>query len=410
MALLAMAAAVPTWAAEDFAGTKEVRLIQGDLGSPKAKTVVITDKAKIDKLLGTIKLTKKEPCACDHINHVVFVKDKGQVTVSLCDHCFDVGKNTYVMPPEFYKLYMALVQEASAATPDRTYRNPVIDENLADPAVIRHDGTYYLYATGAVDGDNGYRVYTSADLVNWKRGPVVFRPGQRHVWAPDVWRDPASGRFYMYYTASMTVGVADAEGLLGLFAVRKKLFDNAIDAHLFRDDDGRLYLYFVQLPGFRIAVQPMASPTEPAGEPRVVLQPESAWETRNGHVTEGPWMIKHDGRYYLLYSGSGADTPDYAVGYATSTSPLGPFTRAEHNPILHRADGLFGPGHGCAIRDGDGQLWFVYHQKRTARREWDRFICIDPLRFDEQGRLHGCATRGEMLPRPATARSSATSP
>jgi hypothetical protein len=81
----------------------------------------------------------------------------------------------------------------------------------------------------------------------------------------------------------------------------------------------------VQLPGFRITVQALGSPTEPAGEPRIVLQPECEWETRNGHVTEGPWMIKHDGRYYLLYSGSGADTPDYAVGYATSTSPLGPF-------------------------------------------------------------------------------------
>jgi len=288
-----------------------------------------------------------------------------------------------------------------AAEAAESYRNPVIDENLADPAVIRHDGMYYLYATGDVDGDNGYRVYTSADLVNWKRGPVVFRPGPRHVWAPDVWRDPASGRFYLYYTASMTVGVADAEGPLGPFAVRKKLFDNALDAHLFRDDDSRLYLYFVQLPGFRITVQLMANPTEPAGEPRVVLQPKSAWETRNGHVTEGPWVIKHNGRYYLLYSGSGADTPDYAVGYATSTSPLGPFARAEHNPILHRADGLFGPGHGCAIRDGGGQWWFVYHQKRTARREWDRFICIDPLRFDEQGRLHGRATRGEMLTGPA---------
>jgi len=110
----------PARAAEDFTGTKEVRLIQGDLGSPKAKTVVITGKAKIEKLLGTIKLTKKEPCACDHINHAVFVKNKGQVTVSLCDHCFDVGKNTYVMPPEFYKLYTAYWQEAAAVPAEQT--------------------------------------------------------------------------------------------------------------------------------------------------------------------------------------------------------------------------------------------------------------------------------------------------
>jgi GH43 family beta-xylosidase len=293
-----------------------------------------------------------------------------------------------------------------AADAAGTYKNPVIDDNLADPVVIRHEGNYYLYATGEVDGDNGYRVFTSNDLVNWQRGPVVFRPGQPHIWAPDVWRDPDTGRLYLYYTANGTVGVADAAGPLGPFTIRKRLFDRAIDAHLFRDDDGRLYLYIVQLPGFRIMVQSMAHPTEPVGDPQVVLQPEAEWETRDGRVTEGPWMIKHDGRYYLLYSGSGAQTPDYAVGYATSASPLGPFTRAEHNPILHRSEGLFGPGHGCAIRDQADQWWFVYHQKRTARREWDRFICVDPLRFDNQGRLHGEATRNRTQDAPATGERS----
>jgi len=276
-----------------------------------------------------------------------------------------------------------------------TYSNPVITETLADPAVIFHEGLYYLYATGEVNGDNGYRVYTSTDLVRWRRGPVVFRPGEPHIWAPDVWRDPQSGRFYLYYTANRTIGVAEAAGPLGPFVVRRKLFERAIDAHLFRDD-GRLYIYFVQVPGFRITVQPMSSPTELAGKPKVVLQPESDWETRSGSVTEGPWMIKHAGRYYLLYSGSGANTPDYAVGYAVADSPLGPFKRAAHNPILHRGEGLFGPGHGCAIRDRADRWWFVYHQKDTPKRAWDRFICIDPLRFAEDGRLHGRATRNTV--------------
>ncbi len=298
-------------------------------------------------------------------------------------------------------ILILLVLLAAAAHGAQEYRNPVIDENLADPAVILHEGTYYLYATGAVDGDRGYRVYTSRDLIRWEKGPVVFRPDQPHVWAPDVWRHPESGRFYLYYTARQTVGVAEAGGPMGPFTIRHKLFDSSIDAHLFRDDDGTLYLFYVQLPGFHIMVQPMASPTEPKGEPTEALHPKSEWETRNGHVTEGPWMIKHAGRYYLLYSGSGADTPDYAVGYATATSPTGPFTRAEHNPILERGEGLFGPGHGCAIRDAGGQWWFVYHQKRTDRREWDRFICVDRLQFDQQGRLDGQATRGTPQLAPA---------
>jgi len=289
----------------------------------------------------------------------------------------------------------------SLAGAAESYQNPLIEDTLADPAVLFHDGTYYLYATGQVDGDNGYRAYLSQDLVTWDRGPVVFRPGAPHVWAPDLWRDPQSGRFYLYYTADKTVGVAVAAGPLGPFRVRRKLFDSAIDAHLFRDEDGGLYLYYVQLPGFRITVQVMADPIEPKGNPRVILQPQSDWETRNGRVTEGPWMIKRDGSYYLLYSGSGANTPDYAVGYATAANPLGPFTRAEHNPIVHRGPGLFGPGHGCAIRDGAGDWWHVYHQKRTDRRAWDRFICLDRLEFDREGRLHSRATRDRPQPAPA---------
>jgi len=236
---------------------------------------------------------------------------------------------------------------------------------------------------------------------DWEHGSVVFRPGQPHVWAPDVWRDPASGRFYLYYTVNQTVGVAEAGGPRGPFQAVRKFFDQAIDAHLFRDDDGALYLYYVQLPGFRISVQPMASPTQPQGKPQVILQPESDWEKRAGHVTEGPWMIKHRGRYYLLYSGSGADTPDYAVGYAVADHPLGPFKRAPHNPIIQRGEGLYGPGHGCAIQDPDGRWWHIYHQKRTARIEWSRFICIDPLWFDEGGNLYGRATRGVAQPAPA---------
>ena len=290
----------------------------------------------------------------------------------------------------------------AAATPP-VYRNPLIEGDLADPAVIRHEGRYYLYATGEVEGGMGTRVFTSDNLVDWQRGPVVFRPGQRNVWAPDVWRDPKSGRFYLYYTVSMTVGVAEGDGPLGPFTVRRKFFDQAIDAHLFRDDDGKLDLYYVQLPGFRISVQPMAGPMKLRGRPKEILRPESPWETRNGHVTEGPWMIKRNGRYHLLYSGSGADTPDYAIGYATADSPLGPFTRAPHNPIVSRSEGLFGPGHGCAIQDDSGQWWSIYHQKLGDRKSFRRFIAMDPLWFDDDGLLHGFATRGTPVTVPAVA-------
>jgi beta-xylosidase len=283
-----------------------------------------------------------------------------------------------------------------------TYTNPVIDEvGPADPDVILSNGTYYLYCTG----DNvSYRVYTSPDLVHWKKKGRVFKPGEKGVWAPDVYADPKDGLFYLYYTVQKRIGVAVSTGPEGPFVDRAKLVENAIDAHCFRDDDGRLYLYYVQFPGFRITMQRMRTPLEKEGDPVEILKPTEPWEKKSGHVTEGPFMLKHQGTYYLLYSGTGADSPDYGVGYATAKSPLGPFVKYSGNPIISRGGGVFGPGHGCVVADAAGALWHVYHQQRDQEKGWHRFLCIDPLWFDGDGVLHGKATRGTPQPAPSADR------
>ncbi len=50
----------------------------------------------------------------------------------------------------------------------------------------------------------------------------------------------------------------------------------------------------------------------------------------------------------------------------------------------------------------EGRWWHVYHQKRSDRVEWNRFVALDPLWFDQQGNLFSRATRGQSRPRPAT--------
>lgn len=299
-------------------------------------------------------------------------------------------------------LLSILLAGTSALAGASSYTNPVIDEiGPADPDVILHNGTYYLYCTG----DNvSYHVYTSPDLVHWTKKGRVFEPGERNVWAPDVYADPRDGLFYLYYTVQKRIGVAVAKGPEGLFLDRAKLVDNAIDAHLFRDDDGRLYLYYVQFPGFRITVQRMKTPTEKEDGAVELLHPTEPWEKKSGHVTEGPFMLKSQGTYYLIYSGTGADSPNYGVGYATSQSPIGPFVKHPMNPIIRRGGGVFGPGHGSVIADAGGGLWHVYHQQRDEKRGWNRFLCIDPLWFDAAGVLHGKATRGAPQPAPEAGR------
>ena len=286
--------------------------------------------------------------------------------------------------------------------PAASLHNPVIPtRGLADPAVILHEGTYFLYPTG---DSRGFDVYLSADLRTWELGPRALDLDSPNVWAPDVFRDPGDGEFYLYYSANFRVGVAVAPDPRGPFEDQGILIENAIDAHMFQDRDGEYYLYYENLsdpmatlrrfsiPTGRIFVQPMESPLEKRGEPRLLLEPDESWERGWLRIVEGPWMLEREGRYYLMYSGNAAFSADYAIGYAVGPSPLGPFRKHANNPIVARGGGVFGPGHHSVVRGPEGELWLVYHQKASSSWAWDRFICIDRLTWNRDGDLHATAT------------------
>jgi xylan 1,4-beta-xylosidase len=304
----------------------------------------------------------------------------------------------------------AALADTNALLRPKTYRNPILEgRGPADPHVIRFQDRYYLYPT--LDG-KGYDAFVSDDLVRWTPKGKVFTDARGGVWAPDVFQDQrGDGKFYLYYTVDAPkppageggkeIGVAVADAPLGPFTDRGVLARQAIDAHLFQDDDGKFYLYYANLAGgFKILVQPMATPLTKQGEPKEVLRPTAEWEKVSGAVTEGPFMLKHRGSYYLMYSGTSADTPDYGIGYATAKSPLGPFTKHAGNPIAHRGGAVLGPGHHCVVPGPDGRLWMVYHQKASTRKGWDRFLALDPLWFDEAGVIQVRTTRGTDEPAP----------
>jgi len=240
--------------------------------------------------------------------------------------------------------------------------------------------------------------------VHWQHHSTVLVDQRGGAWAPDVFHHVrGDGRFYLYHTVNepggrKLIGVAVSDSPLGRFEDRGTLVRGAIDAHLFQDDDGRLYLYSVDLQGFKIVVHPMADPLTIAGPPTTVIEPTEPWEQSRAHVTEGPWMLKHEGLYYLMYSGNAADGP----GYATGSSPTGPFSKHAGNPIARRGNGVLGPGHHSVVTGPDGSLWMVYHQKDGEEFGWRRSLAIDPLWFDDAGVIHVKTTRGTDEPAPGS--------
>lgn len=271
---------------------------------------------------------------------------------------------------------------------------------VADPHVIETGGTWYLYPTS--DGVS-VECWSSTDLEHWEYRGRVWGPvpagawNDSGIWAPDVLEH--DGHFYLYYTAAGSmIGVAVADNPVGPFV---DVYDHpligagnagaffAIDPHMFRDVDGRLYLYTTAyVPVGALRVFPMADPVTVGGPGRVLFAADPlSWELV---TSEGPWMLVHDGIYYLMYSGNMYDRPAYAIGYATSDNPMGPFTKCECNPILHTdaANGFYGPGHHSVTAGPDGELWIVYHTKVNPEVSGNRRIRKNRLEFTEDGRLY----------------------
>jgi beta-xylosidase len=247
--------------------------------------------------------------------------------------------------------------------------------HLADPAVLHHDGRYFLY--GTVDGNtnHGFVAYTSTDGKAWtkdtgfalKRGASY---GKEKFWAPQVFQ--LNAQFYMAYAAEEHIAIAAATTPIGPF-VQKLLRPLAapvkqIDPFVFIDTDGKKYLYHVRLTkGNRIFVAEMEddlSAIKPATLTECITATDQ-WENSANTgwpVTEGPSVLKHNDLYYLIYTANDFRNPDYAVGYATAKTPYGPWTKYAGNPIMSRHTlGVNGTGHGDFFRDGAGNLKYVFH-------------------------------------------------
>jgi beta-xylosidase len=133
-----------------------------------------------------------------------------------------------------------------------------------------------------------------------------------------------------------------------------------------------------------ISVIPLAANLLQASDPRVALFSGAAgtWEAAGvqAPTVEGPFMELHNGTYYLFYSG-GSWQAAYGMGYATATSPTGPFTKSPTNPIFTQTSTVFGPGGGDDLVTGPhGGLWLLY-AARASTPNAQRTLSLDPFEW-----------------------------
>ncbi|MCF3112173.1 glycoside hydrolase family 43 protein [Niabella sp. CC-SYL272] len=243
----------------------------------------------------------------------------------------------------------------------------------ADPTIFSYQGKYYLYGTDGAVPDQGIRVFISTDKKQWKLSSksadgfavrALESFGTRGFWAPQVWG--ANGRFYMAYVANEQIAIAAADSPEGPFYVRDPLaFEKNIDPYVFSDEDGKKYLYHVDITnGNKIYVAAINDGFTAIDKQsrKLCITATDPWELVQASVVEGPTVIKHKSIYYLVYSANHFESQQYAVGYATAPSPWGPWTKAAGNPVLSMTNtGKPGSGHGDLFTDPDGTMYYVFH-------------------------------------------------
>ena len=291
------------------------------------------------------------------------------------------------------------------------YKNPVGGmTNIGDPFILKVGDSYYLYATSVPK--SGFKVWKSDNLVDWIEVGLAYDHRSQasnwatgDFWAPEVVR--YQGKYIMTFSArnrqgSLRISVAAADQPEGPFIdqttdlIPEK--GSYIDAHILIDD-GIPYLYYVKdnyenvIAGTHVSHIYVRRMTDDllgvtADEPTLLLKPDQAWESPHDDYqwNEGPFVLKQNGQYYLMYSANYFASHDYAIGYAVSDSPTGPFEKSENNPVLAKNldIGISGPGHNSVIKGFDNKtLYVVYHiHTDPVHPSGDRRMAIDRLYFD----------------------------
>lgn len=302
---------------------------------------------------------------------------------------------------------------ALAGPAPQPFGRPLIPDLVADASIVEMDGVFYCYAT--TDGWGRHLdtagtpvVWTSRDFVHWSFEGSIFPTNfNAKYWAPSA---PVlhNGRYYLLPTLDGKITATVSDRLTGPFRTLdgQDIFpgsgwspfpipqQSAIDAEIFRDDDGQAYLFYSR----RRMVKLNSDLSGPDG-PLVTI------DTGETQYSEGPWVFKRKGIYYYLYTLGGGET--YAYAYVMSpTSVRGPWTKPAEKIIAQTdpAAGIYGPGHGCFLNLAGTEDWYFIHLE-FGRGSTYRQIFAQKMTFNPDGTIKPMALSnqgvGALRPDPA---------
>nr|WP_230689325.1 family 43 glycosylhydrolase [Catellatospora paridis] len=281
--------------------------------------------------------------------------------------------------------------------------NPIVQTiYTADPAPLVHNGRVYLYTGHDEDGSTYFtmkewRVYSSADMVNWTdhgspMSLTTFSWASADAWAGHV--AYRNGKFYWYVpvknraTGGMAIGVGVSSSPTGPFtdALGRPLVENGeIDPNVLIDDDGQAYLYWgnPRLWYVRLNTDMISF----SGSPTQIPLTTSGYGTRAGNNSrptlyeEGPWVYKRNGLYYNVFA---AECCSEFIGYSTASGPTGPWTY--RGTVMPRQGGSF-TNHAGVVDFNGGSYFFYHNGALPGGGGYTRSVAVEKFSYNSNGTI-----------------------
>ncbi|MBL8818345.1 MAG: family 43 glycosylhydrolase [Planctomyces sp.] len=308
--------------------------------------------------------------------------------------------------------------EDSESLPPTQFVNPVAEG--ADPWVIRDPyANRYLWCMS--EGNRAISVWTSPTLTSLGERHVIWKtpqtgPYSKEVWAPEL--HLIDERWYVYFAASdgknenhlAWVLQSETSDVLGKWTLHGPFATGdgsdgkspniwAIDMTVLEHNGARFAIWSGwDAPGTDrqyLYIAPMKSPTELSG-PRVQIcnnadflweRTEETPESRGLH--EGPQVLQHNGRTFVLYSTAASWLPTYKLGMLelTGDNPLDPKSwKKSKEPVFQSTETTYGVGHSCFLKaENDQTWWHIFHAKQDRNPGWRRAIYVQPMEFQPDG-------------------------
>ncbi|HEY0003434.1 MAG TPA: glycoside hydrolase family 43 protein [Pyrinomonadaceae bacterium] len=286
----------------------------------------------------------------------------------------------------------------------QTFTNPLLPTG-ADPWSIYREGFYYYMQTTG----NNLTIWKTRDLTNLKNAEmkVVWTPPEKQPYSKDIWAPELhflQGKWYIYFAADngrnarhrlWVLENSSADPLQGVWMMKGKLADPsdkwAIDGSVF-EHEGQLYLIWSGWEGNSngqqdIYIARLKNPWTVEGKRVRISKPEYKWEKVGDlgldrdpedpphvNVNEGPEVLKHGDKLFLIYSASGCWTDSYALGMLTASAKSNLLDKTSWTkspqPVFQQApeSGAYGAGHNSFFKSPDGKEdWILYHANPEPR-------------------------------------------